>query len=135
MYCSFPFLLRRVIMTTHVSTLRLAQRVTERPNVISGLFKFEITSTRHEDDKVVILTNVANDWSATDKKWQRLYVRKCSKTQYGIGFEYLLEGTDYEKDHKKFFHKMTDQLKREFGNDFVGWDMASPTWMIETQES
>lgn len=97
--------------------------------IISGLFKFDLKMS--EDETVEHLIRVASKWALGDRRWQRLYVRKCSKTQYGIGFEYLLETDENEKARKDFFYKMTDQLRRQFGNDFVGWDMANPTWFIK----
>lgn len=31
---------------------------------------------------------------------------------------------------RRFTYKITDQLKRRFGNDFVGWDLSSPTHLL-----
>jgi hypothetical protein len=71
---------------------------------------------------------LAQKWKTEEpKKYLGLHVRKCSKNQYGISFLYVAEGFA----QKKFFHKITDQLKRQFGNDFVGYDISEHVWMVE----
>ena len=75
-----------------------------------------------------VLLDLAEEWKeAVRDRYVDLHVRKCNKGQIVIGFKYLFEGND----HKRFFHKVTDQLKRKFGNDFIGYDVSSPTWLIQ----
>ncbi len=101
--------------------------------IVSGMWKFS--------DSIPIerLVAVARGWSmgADGDQYTDIHVRKCSKDQHGIGFKYKLNLAGagvpgyWERAHKNFFHKMTDQLKRMFGNDFVGWDVSSSTWVIK----
>jgi len=94
-------------------------------NHIMGLWKF--------GSKVSIeqLKEVAKKW-AEDPKYLQLYVRKCSKDQYGIGFTYdYTHQEPTEGQNKEFMDPIMDSLKRQFGNDLVGWDVASPVWIIK----
>ena len=95
-------------------------------HVIMGLWKF------HERVTLDTLIELAQQWSKDEERYTELYVRQTSKDQFGIGFTYTVpEDQDLEGANKKFFHKTTDILKRKFGNDFVGWDFASPVWVIK----
>ncbi|HEU5114938.1 MAG TPA: hypothetical protein VFT82_04205 [Candidatus Paceibacterota bacterium] len=94
----------------------------ERKNIVSGIWKFR--------DRVSVeeLGEVAKKW-AEDKNYLQLYVRRASNDQYGIGFMYQLpKGTE---KHDVYFDVTTDALKRKFGNDLIGWDLASPTWIVK----
>jgi hypothetical protein len=69
---------------------------------------------------------------AEDSRYTQLYVRKVSKDQHGIGFTYLLpEEEANEEGHNAYFERTSDILKRTFGNDLVGWDMANPVWIVK----
>ena len=92
-------------------------------NLISGLWKF--------NDKVgeESLIEVAKEW-AIDEKYTQLYVRKTSKDQLGIGFVYA-RGDGSKKTYEDYFDATSDALKRKFGNDLAGWDIASSTIVIK----
>jgi len=95
-------------------------------NYITGLWKFS--------SKVPVeqLEEVAKKWAAEDPKYLQLYVRKCSKDQYGIGFMYdYTHQESSEGQNKEYMDPLMDSLKRQFGNDLVGWDVSSPTWIIK----
>ena len=91
-------------------------------NLIMGLWKF------HERVGEKDLREVADEW-ASDDKYTQLYIRKVSKDQLGIGFAYVGNGT--KEAHDKYFDRTSDQLKRKFGNDLVGWDIASTSTLIK----
>lgn len=91
----------------------------------TGLWKFS--------DKVPTkdLNEFTQQW-AEDENYLQLYIRKVSKDQMGIGFTYRLpESGDDKKNYDAFFLSATDKLKRTFGNDLVGWDVSSTTWVIK----
>lgn len=94
--------------------------------IVSGMWKFHERITKEE------LIQLAEEWrdGRDGHRYLHLCVRKCSKDQRGIWFVYLFG--DIVDSHEPFFHKMTDQLKRRFGNDFVGWDVSSPTWVVKS---
>ncbi len=95
-------------------------------NYVTGLWKFS--------DKVPVdqLVEVAEKWAKEDQDYIQLYVRKASKNQYAIGFMYKLPQEESGPgQHDEYFNKTSDALKRSFGNDLVGWDLASPTWIIK----
>ncbi len=79
------------------------------------------------------LGEVAAEWAKSDANYVQLYIRKVSKDQMGIGFTYILPGTDADRKtaHDTYFDRTTDFLKRKFGNDLVGWDVGSPVWVIK----
>ena len=95
-------------------------------NYITGLWKFS--------DRVSVeqLQEVAKKWGNEDPKYLNLYVRKCSKDQYAIGFSYDYSHQEStEKQNSEYMNPVMDSLKRQFGNDLVGWDISSPTWIIK----
>lgn len=91
-------------------------------SLVLGLWKF------HERVSNKDLLEVANEW-AKDDKYLQVYIRKVSKDQYGIGFAYEAGGT--KEGHDEYFDKTSDYLKRKFGNDLVGWDLATTDQLIK----
>lgn len=99
--------------------------------IVSGMWKFSDSVPLYR------LQATARAWSigVNGENYTDIHIRTCSKDQQGIGFKYTLPSDmsddEWEREYKKFFHKMTDQLKRMFGNDFVGWDVSSSTRIIK----
>jgi len=91
-------------------------------NLIMGIWKFN-QKVGNKD-----LLEIANEW-AKDDKYVQLYIRKVSKDQYGIGFAYESDGTKEAQESYNF--TTSDFLKRKFGNDLAGWDIASPVQLIK----
>lgn len=93
---------------------------------IMGIWKF---SERVPVEKLI---EIAQNWAKEDEKYLQLYVRKVSKDQYGIGFTYDARGGgDLKKVHDEYFYRVSDVLKRQFGNDLAGWDIASGFHVIK----
>lgn len=91
-------------------------------NIVTGMWKFG------PEVSPMAIGMFAAEWLQKEgANLLQLYSRKCSKDQNALGFMYKFE----EDNHKAFFHRMTDQLKRRFGNGFVGWDVSSPTWIFK----
>jgi len=98
----------------------------EKQEVMMGIWKFS--------DKIPMkdLIETAQKWAKEDEKYLQLYIRKVSKDQYGIGFTYDAKGQeDRKKFHDEYFYRVSDVLKREYGNDLVGWDIASSAYIIK----
>ncbi|HZZ99446.1 MAG TPA: hypothetical protein VFK07_01920 [Candidatus Paceibacterota bacterium] len=76
------------------------------------------------------MIEVAKKW-AEDPKYLQLYIRKCSKDQHGIGFMYEYSHPPVQGQHAEYMDPVSDALKRQFGNNLVGWDVGSPTWVIK----
>ncbi|MBP7928081.1 hypothetical protein KAZ57_02955 [Patescibacteria group bacterium] len=91
-------------------------------SLIMGLWKF------HERVGNKDLLEVANEW-ASDEKYVQIYIRKVSKDQYGIGFAYESEGT--KESQGAYMDATSDTLKRKFGNDLVGWDIATTAQLVK----
>lgn len=124
-FLSIPFL--SLSMDTNATNWSGYRSTDEyKKNHIMGLWKFS--------DKISVeeLIEVAKKWATEEPRYLQLYIRKCSKDQYGIGFTYKLDG-DSEKDrmHKEYMDPVSDLLKRQFGNDLVGWDISNPAWIIK----
>ncbi len=99
---------------------------TKEVNYIMGLWKFNSRISTEQ------LEEVAQKWAAEDQNYLQLYIRKCSKDQYGIGFTYKLkEEVPAPGQHDEYFNQTTDYLKRKFGNDLAGWDLSNPVWIIK----
>lgn len=89
-------------------------------NCIAGLWKFGAAISRGE------LIEVAKSWifDTDGHQYRRLEVRLYAPTKYAIDFCYALG----DADQKAFVHRMSDKLRREFGNDLVGWDIGPVEW-------
>lgn len=94
----------------------------ESRSLILGLWKFNERVSNKD------LLEIANEW-AEDDNYVQIYIRKVSKDQYGIGFAYKHDGTKESQDDYHF--KTSDFLRRKFGNDIVGWDLASTVQLIK----
>jgi len=98
----------------------------EEKKWVMGLWKFSGKVSTKE------LNNVASKWAAEDPNYLQLYIRKVSKDQMGIGFTYqLAKDVDTKAGHDEYFERTSDYLKRNFGNDLVGWDIASAVWVVK----
>lgn len=71
------------------------------------------------------LESLATGWlEQADFNVDYLQIRQCGDNQIGIEFRCQLK----EKDKlSRFVYRMTDKLKRQFGNDLVAWDIAHAT--------
>lgn len=50
----------------------------------------------------------------------------------GIDFLYALPGEKSpELEHKDFFHKRSDQLRRRYGNGLIRWDISNPITVVQ----
>ena len=95
-------------------------------NWIMGLWKFS--------DKITIerLGEVAQQWADDDPHYLQLYIRRASKDQRAIGFTYeIFDGTDPRDAQDAYFEKTSDFLKRQFGNDLAGWDIAATIHLVK----
>lgn len=114
--CSVPFLLSFISFSKYM----------KEKNWTMGLWKFSQNVSLQQ------LAEVANKWAVEDASYLQLYIRKVSKDQMGIGFTYQLPlDVPAKEAHDVYFEKTTDYLKRNFGNDLVGWDIASSVWVIK----
>ncbi len=93
-------------------------------DLLMGIWKFRENVPQAE------LVKVAEKW-AEDARYIQLYIRRVSKDQFGIGFTYQLEDQDIKAGHEEYFENFSDQLKRQFGNDLVGWDIANVSQVIK----
>lgn len=94
-------------------------------NLAIGIWKFI-------EVEPAILVQLAEEWrdGPEGERYEALYVRKASRTQWGLGFSYRLpEG---ERNHTPYFERTSDGLKRRFGNQLAGWDVSSGNiWTIK----
>ena len=104
-------------------------------NIASGIWKFRV-GVMTSEDKLVCL---AREWyRAEPDRYLDLHIRACSGSQIGIGFKIkysanadgkMGKATD-SMSFERFFEQKTDELRRLFGNDFVGWDIGHPSRVI-----
>lgn len=100
--------------------------MTKAQELIMGIWKFS--------DKIPVqdIVKLAQKWAEEDKSYLQLYVRKVSKDQHGIGFTYDVKGQkDLKKFHEEYIYKVSDVLRKQFGNDLAGWDIASGPHIIK----
>ncbi len=95
----------------------------DRKDLITGLWKFSDKISRED------LAKFAEEKLATDENYEQLYVRKCSKDQYGIGFAYKYDGTSESFDN--YGDETKDMLYKNFGAALVGWDLGSSTITVK----
>lgn len=99
--------------------------MTKQQELLMGIWKF---SDRIPVDELIKL---AQEWAEKDKKYLQLYVRRVSKDQFGIGFTYEAKGQNLKEFHEKYVFDVSDILRRKFGNDLAGWDIASGPYIIK----
>ena len=76
------------------------------------------------------LAKVANGYKqANPGKYGQMLVRRCSKDQLAISFSYRLG----DQHFKHFSDRMWTDLKRKFGDIFVGHDLTTDVWTIDDQ--
>ncbi len=96
-----------------------------RPDLVAGIWNFSV-NVGHDE-----LVQLAKQWVDEDVNYKQICVRGTSRNTFGIQFVYRCEGVnarDADEEtsaYRKWFYKMTDQLKRRFGNDLVSWDISS----------
>lgn len=64
------------------------------------------------------------------ERYLLMYIRPKETPRKILGFMYEIT-TDFERDYTKFYHKITDMLKRRFGNGCNGWSISGPVWILE----
>lgn len=98
-----------------------------RQDLANGQIKFSSKFTPEDLIKVAEQLQMGSD----GHQFKQLAIRGCGreggKKRYAIAFVYQYDGT--EKGFDKFIHKITDKMKREFGND-VHWDISSGLWLL-----
>ena len=101
--------------------------LTHRPNLINGQLKIE-----GEEYSPQLLADMAEKFKTEHDKLDKLRwkgVRPCGKNKFGLVFVYEYDGSLQEYD--RFVYKLTDILKRRFGND-VTWDIAGRMWTFSS---
>ncbi len=103
-----------------------SQFIRPTAGIVAGIWKFNMKKVDSQQ-----LLDLAIEWRQRERgvRYEYLHVRQCSDNQWGIGFQVAL----CTKTSQEFFHSITDQLKRKFGNDFVGWDYTgdkSGVWVV-----
>ena len=86
------------------------------------------------------LMRVAQQWCASPHdgpRFQQLVVRMDSRGRPCIEFIYEYAREDAEEQmrktlYAKFVDRFTDQLRRSFGNDLVGWDISQSVMLVKT---
>lgn len=98
----------------------------KRGDLASGMWKFDKSVSESE------LVAIAEDW-AKDEKFLGIYIRKCSKDQYGLGFVYKYdqEAPTTLDSYDAFVNEYKDRLYKKFGIGLVGWDIANATSIIK----
>ncbi|MBX4199060.1 hypothetical protein KW800_02170 [Candidatus Parcubacteria bacterium] len=93
-------------------------------DIVSGEIRFRASIHASE------LMSLIGKMKENDKKegYLNLYVRPGEKGENFVGFQYELAEGETEK---KFLYKLTDRLKRQYGNDCMGWSISSPTWVLD----
>lgn len=108
-----------------MNTESTSKNFEEHQNIVTGLFKFG------PEVSPMTIGMFAREWFAKDEKQlMHLYCRGGSKQQNVLGFMYKLD-VDADETQEKFAYRLTDKLRRAFGNGLVGWDLSSPTWLLK----
>ena len=106
----------------------------EITGIAIGLWRFRSSVDPQE------LCAVAKEW-VTDKNGETymsgIDIRRSSRDEWVMQFGVDLSSeseTNSEKQQKfeKFIYKTSDQLRRRFGNDLLGWDITSSAFYISS---
>lgn len=102
------------------------REVTERPDLINGQLKFDDDTVKREE--LIALAKEIKD-GEEGEKIEFLAIRGCGKRETAIVFAYRSDGES--KSYDKFVYKVTDQMKRRFGNSLRGWDISRGCTLIK----
>ena len=95
-------------------------------NLVTGELKF----ARDRSVTVEALEEIARAWDREEpERYLHLFIRQTrykGVLAWALGLMYRFEGADY----LPYQARITDQLKRSFGNDFLGYDLRSPTKIV-----
>lgn len=99
--------------------------------IISGIWK--ISKTVPVVEVIEVAQELVDEISAMPVvHYRNVHVRSTSKSSWGISFIYDCgESTRNKVRYDAFFNRITDKLKRRFGNEFVGWDVTNDVWMVK----
>jgi len=106
---------------------------TRREDIISGMFKFRNLNDHGTNSGFMRLLNFASVWKTGEPdRLLTVFVRYNSKhnADSALGFIYQMPGGG-ERFHDEFFERMSAELRDEFGDNYRGYDLSSPTWVIE----
>lgn len=97
----------------------------QKVNVVIGEINFAATVSAE------IVEALANELleGKDGSQYSAMYIRPKESPRLILGFSYEI-GTDFERDYKKYYHKITDILKRRFGND-CGWSISGPVLKLK----
>ncbi len=90
-----------------------------------GIWKFRDEKVSLED-----LQSLAEEM-AKDERYLSLHIRKCSKDQHGIGFEYQDSKENTKENFEEFMDNTADQFYKKVGNGLIGWDVSSEYYKIK----
>jgi uncharacterized RmlC-like cupin family protein len=104
----------------------------EITGIAIGLWRFRSSLDPQE------LCAVAKEWLAGkngETHMSGIDIRRSSRDEWVMQFAVDLSNgseTTQEKEQKfeKFIYKTSDQLRRRFGNDLLGWDITSSAFYI-----
>jgi len=99
-----------------------------KKNIINGTWKFKPKITLGQ------LAQFAEELTK-DELYEKLYIRQTAKnpTAYGISFIYRSNHSDKEwkEVFDEYIHTTSDKIRRQFGNDLIGWDLSSCMFIIK----
>ena len=89
---------------------------------IAGLWKFK--------DKVPLgsLITMAERWAKTNPGYVQLFIRQVGHGENGIAFIYQPRT---KIPLESYLEKTSQELKKVFGNDLSGWDVATSLWILK----
>lgn len=108
-------------MTDHIAT--------RRPHLVSGIWKFRTNILSPTPVTPEVLVALTREWCREfPSQHLEAHVRGCGKDQIGINVMIDL-GPDVSL--REYVYRISDKLRRQFGNDFVGWDLSDSVWVVE----
>ncbi len=96
-----------------------------RRDVAAGYFRFR---GRISPERLTVYFQ--NIQESRDYRYEQMFIRKSGRDENTLSFVccYGPQGWPDEEARKakynEFYEFITDNLKRQFGNDFVGWDIS-----------
>lgn len=90
-----------------------------------GIWKFNNKVSLQE------IEELAKEW-AKDEKYLSLHIRQCSQNQNGLSFEYHdTTGNETDGAFTEFIDRVSDSLRRKFGNGLAGWDTSRMYYKVK----
>src|SRR5437764_574569 len=92
---------------------------------VQGIWRFDKSVTP------LRLQRFAQQMVREDSGYTSVYIRRCGRDAFGIGFLYRLEDSPVQRAYRNYFARTRAALRKGFRTKLTGWDLGAPLWLVK----